>query len=144
MKIRAATIAAVLLLALTGCTDDGASTSDESTDRVASVTDEPTAGSEETASPEPLVAQDPGEQSDFEKEAAYLEAVHDRLSRIQSQIPDATDEQLLAAADDACRLANDTNNDELSLIDGETKTNGYYMDSSAIIISARMTICPIG
>lgn len=138
-KVTAATVAvtALLLIALTGCADGADSVSDESTAPSASDSVTP----DETAAP--LVAGAPQEVDDAQVEAEFIEAVRDRLSKIQSQIPDATDEQLLSAARKACDVMNDTNNEELSLIEGETKTNGYYMDSDAIKIAARLTLCPI-
>lgn len=138
-KITAATVAvtAFLLAALTGCADGAGKGADE--------TSSPSAI--ETAMPEepeaPLAAGAPQKVEAAQVEAEFIEVVRDRLSKIQSQIPDATDEQLVSAAWKACEQMNNTNNEELSLIEGETKTSGYYMDSDAIKIAARLTLCPI-
>lgn len=59
-----------------------------------------------------------------------------------TQIPDATDAQLLEAGYKACdRIESGEPSEDISLIEGETRTRGYYMDSGAIITAARVTIC---
>ncbi|WP_193596066.1 hypothetical protein [Microbacterium sp. YJN-G] len=101
---------------------------------------------EATAESEPIVAESPAPPvAANDPEAAYLIEVHARLARIQTQIPNVTDEQLLAAAYEACEiLAPNQTGEDLSLIEGEERSpHGYYQDSSAIIVSARITICPI-
>lgn len=146
MKIRFAAVAIVAMLALTGCTDE---VSSPATD------DQPVAASqqrtvEETPavaeSPEPVVAETPhpSAQPSDDAEAAFLTEVRDRLAKIRTQIPDVTDEQLLTIAHDACaRLDSGESGEDMTLIEGEQVTHGYYMDSGAIIIAARLTMCPI-
>ena len=137
-RIVAIAAAAVLAITLTGCGED--TTSTDATPQ-SLMQEEPS--SEETATP--LVAETaPNQRSDKDAEAAFLDEVRSRLAKIQTQIPNVTDEQLLAAAYEACqRLDSGESGENMSLIDGETTTGGYYMDSGAIIISARLTMCPI-
>lgn len=144
IKTAVAVVATLLAVTLSGCGEDAAPESGETSDvqsRSQSVdTETPEGSSTETAAP--LTAQ-PDSAGD-DPEQSYITQVRDRLSKIQSQIPDATDEQLLAAANEACeRLESGESGENMTLIDGEETTNGYFMDSGAIIIAARMTLCPI-
>jgi hypothetical protein len=93
------------------------------------------------ASSAPLVAESPAATSDA-GEAAYLAAVREAL-RPDTQIPNATDEQLLEVGQRACEELNKgTDTTELSLIEGEQPNDiGTYNDSAAIITSAATTIC---
>ncbi|MDQ1206213.1 hypothetical protein [Microbacterium sp. SORGH_AS_0862] len=121
--LAAAGIAAVLLLA--GCSAPQTDTAD--TNRV----------SESTTAP--LTAETPDVDSG---EAAYLTAVRAAL-RPDNVIPNATDEQLLAAGEKACEaIAKGKDTSALSVIDGEPD-NGYgaYLDSGAIITAAATTLC---
>lgn len=137
MKTRIALVSAVLLLALTGCA--GTVGDDTSAPQDAA----PTVETTPTETPEPLTAEKASEKTDAELEAAYLVEVRDRLSKIHTQIPNATDEQLIATAYEACdRIAEGTSGEDMTLIEGETRTNGYYMDTAAISTSAALTICP--
>lgn len=138
-RIAAAVAAALLAVTLTGCGEDTTAQDTEKRSFAQSAEQTP------EASTPPLVADPtPAALSDEDAEAAYLLEVRDRLTKIRTQIPDVTDEQLLAAAQDACdRLAAGESGENMTLIEGETTTNGYYMDSGAIIISARLTMCPI-
>lgn len=139
-KAAAGIAAMVLAISLSGCGEDaipvGAGENTASQSRSSSPS--------ETPAPEPLTAtaSEPSTESDLD--AAFLAEAHTRLASIRSQIPDATDDQLLAAGNEACeRLATGESGEEMTLIEGEETTGGYYMDSSAIIIAARLTICPI-
>lgn len=136
-KITAARIAltALIVLTLTGCAGTVSSDASEPQDAAQAAPSETTA---------PLTAQKSSEQTDADAEAAYLSTVRERLSRIVSQIPDATDEQLLAAGYDACdRLADGESSEGMSVIQDEQKSkHGYYSDSGHIITSATLTLCP--
>lgn len=127
MRARFGVIAVAAVLALTGCSG--------------------TAGAEpeavETTPPAtsaPLTAESP--ESAPSGEAAYLEAVREALPA-NTVIPNATDEQLLAAGQEACEvLASGADTMTVSLIEGEpTSEAGYYNDSGAIITSASVFLC---
>lgn len=140
-KSSAAVLTAAILVLLTGCAAAADEASSEP-ETITTVTTDETPAPEET--PDELVASGPADMTDAEAEAAFLVEVRDRLRKIRTQIPDATDEQLLAKAHEACvALAPDLTGEDLSLIKGETRTNGHFMDSSAIIVAARLTMCPI-
>lgn len=136
MKIRAAAIAAVLLLGLTGCAQSAGNTSEE---RVSPATAE---------SAEPLVADAPSDEpstaDQSEAEAAFLAAFRDIQQTYASVIPDATDEQLLASGYEACeRLAAGETSTDISLIDGEQRNpqSEMYLDSVSIIGAAVPHLC---
>ncbi|MEV8023404.1 DUF732 domain-containing protein [Microbacterium sp. NPDC080220] len=92
------------------------------------------------ASSAPLTAGTPA--SAPSGEAAYLEAVREALPA-DTVIPDATDEQLIAAGEEACAvLADGGDTVATSLIEGEpTSEAGYYNDSSAIFTAAAISLC---
>ena len=75
-------------------------------------------------------------------ESLFLEAVRADLPA-NTQIPDATDQQLLAAGVEACQvLDSNTSPDDMSVIDGETRDGGgYFRDSSVIITAASLYLC---
>lgn len=126
------TVTVALLLALTGCGEEAPES--------APVGFANTEASAET--PAPLVAEKP-EASTDNAESDYLVKVRDRIAKIQTQIPNATDAQLLEAGYAACeRIEAGISGEDWSIIEGETMTNGYYMDSAAISGSARTTLCP--
>jgi len=131
MKTRIAAVALVALLALTGCAGNG------------SQGDAPVVSTEsETAAP--LTAESPtGEPQESDAESAFLAMVGESLPE-NTIIPDATDEQLLAAGMEACeRLRAGETSDTITLIEGEQKNGAdIYADSGAIITSARLTLCP--
>lgn len=137
-KITAARIAltALIVLSLTGCAGTVDAAPSEPQDATQAAPSETTT---------PLVAEKSSTATAdaAELEAAYLVEVRDRLSKIHTQIPNATDEQLIATAYEACdRIAEGTSGEDMTLIEGETRTNGYYMDTAAISTSAALTICP--
>lgn len=115
----------VLLLALTGCSQSPADTA-EAPDAV-----------ETTA---PLVAESPDALESTD--ATYLETVREMLPG-NTQIPDASDAQLIEAGKRACaELAAGTDTLTLSLIDGETPNGaGSFDDSAAIVTAAAITLC---
>lgn len=135
-KITAAVAALLLVLALAGCGDDGA-TGDTSSEQ-----SKPTS-QEASETPTPLTAQ-PTDAGGEDVET-FLEFVHGRMATFKTQIPDATDEQLEAAGREACeRLLDGESYELMSVIDGEelSEPAGYYFDSNAIIAGAQMHLCP--
>lgn len=132
----AATATAALLLLLTGCSGGG-----ESDAVMGSPT--PLVGAS-PASEAPLTAESPSEApSASSTDAAFLEQVRDALPD-DTVIPNATDGQLLAAAQKACeQMSAGTDPSAVAVIEGEP-VNGLeiHEDSAAIAIAARKTICP--
>ncbi len=121
---------AVAMLLLTGCTAQEPATIDGSSDASA-------------GSAAPLVASTPTPSADG-NEAAFLAEVRANL-RPDNVIPDATDEQLIAAGHLACTKLDERASGgpvEFSVIDGEQPDQGgYYRDSIQIINAAAITIC---
>ena len=141
MKTRLALVGAVLLLALTGCSESVANAGDGRVGPAAESAS-PTPEATATTSPEPIVAKpvDGAEPN----EAAFIEFVRGRLATFPSQIPDVTDEQLMAAAADACeRIRGGESVEGMSVIEDEvpSEAGGYFYDSNAIIAGAQMHIC---
>jgi hypothetical protein len=137
-KITFGVTAAILaVLALTGCSGPDPTVAPTASAPAAS------AAAPETmeSTPPPLVAESPAADADDE---AFLAAVRERQTAFRTQIPNATDEQLLAAGQDACdRLASGESGETMVLIEGEEpNVGGYYLDSSAIITAARLNLCP--
>jgi len=130
---------AVAMLLLTGCTAG------------AQVASNGTGSSGETAaSSAPLTAETPStavSEAPSTPEAAFLAAVHEaragKILSAKTQIPNATDAQLIDAGRAACKLlAEGQALETISVIDGETPDSaGYFIDSSAIARSAAKTIC---
>lgn len=129
-----AAIVAVLLLA--GC----AAASDDVAVPGASETESVGPSASEAA--EPLVASTPTIAADG-NELLYIEKVRELLAGVQSQIPDATDEQLIAAGKEACdRYAAGEDWEKLSVIEGETPNDGgRYVDTVSILSAARLYLC---
>lgn len=128
----------VLLLALSGCVGAPAESNDVR-DESAPVASGSTTSTDGTV--EPLTAETPAASEDG-GEAAFLEEVRANL-RPDNVIPNATDEQLLAAGRKSCELrAAGETSDTISVIDGEEKdAHGYYRDSVQIVQAAATTIC---
>lgn len=127
---------AALVVALTACSGGGVG--EQPNNEPAGV-----ANVQPSETAEPLVAETPALAPAVD-EAAYLEDVRDRFTSA-TQIPNATDEQLLDAAWEACAyLEAGGNPDDLTVIEGETRNieGGYYMDSQAIAMAALSNICP--
>lgn len=124
-------LAAVLLLALTGCTSTPASAPSS-----------PASVSVERAAPTvaPLVAETPSTEA-ASGDVQYLKDVRKALTNgRQTQIPNASDEQLIRAGHDACvAIATGTPEGKVSVIAGETFDDnwGGYMDSNIILTIAR-------
>lgn len=140
-KVTAAAAALVLVLALAGCGDGGDASdrnnaADAGADRSTSAPDTP------SASPEPLVAESP-DTSDPEE--LFLAEARARLFGLGSAttIPNATDEQLLVAGHEACAaLIAETPFTDVSVISGEERVQGSYLDSAAIASAGLLYLCP--
>lgn len=136
-KVTAAIAALVLAIGLAGCAADttaGAGQPDASEPR-------PEA-SQQMESPEPLsVEPEVAEEADTERE--YLAVIRERLAIAGDQLNDATDAQLLAAAEDACQqLAAGTPYKDISVVQGDIQSDGWYRYSAPIVVFAGMILCP--
>lgn len=125
-----AAIAAVLLLALTGCGEETAIP----------------AGTPDTASVKeaaPLVAEDV-EEAEVGSDAAYLTLLREALDRNGAgNIPDATDSQLIEAGNTACeQMAAGAGILEVRVIENETETEVGFVDSGMIAGAASEHLCP--
>lgn len=133
MKTRTATTMALLLLTLTGCTGTAEDAGHERTAPAA------------TESAAPLTAETAEATPADDIEAEFIDRFHDFRAQntLPSQIPDATDEQLISAGYDGCaRLEAGEVGEDISLIDGETRSEaGLYVDSGAILSAASVTLC---
>lgn len=91
----------------------------------------------------PLVAEVPEEDAAGTPEEAFLIEIRPSID-VSVQIPDASDAQLLVAAEEACKqIADGTEPTDVRVIEGEQKNElGYYVDSSRIGFAAARTICP--
>lgn len=131
MKKVTGALAVLLALTLTGCAGGA---EEESGERPAPVASESAA---------PLVAETPtAEPSLPSVESEFVALVRESLPA-NTLIPNATDDQLIAAGNEACeRLRAGETSDTITLIDGEQKNGAdIYADSGAIITSARLTLC---
>ncbi|MFF7681459.1 DUF732 domain-containing protein [Microbacterium sp. NPDC007973] len=126
---------AVALLLLTGCT----STVTSETVTVTPGASGTFSDGGTTVEVQPLTAETP---TATDEEAVFLGAVRAKL-RPDNVIPKATDEQLLAAGQEACEaLASGTSSDSISVIEGEpTNAMGGYSDSATIVTAARAALC---
>lgn len=124
----AVTIAAALLLA--GCAAPAA----EQT---------PSTPTSAASAAEPLTAETPTTPAVSEADVAFLAAVREAQSEFATQIPDATDAQLLELGAEACDvLSAGTDTTALSLIEGETPNAiGNYSDTDAIVTAASIHLC---
>lgn len=99
---------------------------------------------EEVEEAAPLTAEQPAEEASADTpEAAFLEAVRETLNPEKTQIPDASDAQLLAAGNSACeQIASGVLPIEVRVIENETPNGtGLYADSRTIGHAASETIC---
>lgn len=130
------TAAIVAVLLLTGC----AGTAEPAATGTAGIGTEK-AGP--TATDAPLVAETPAATTDpDDREALFLAQVREELPA-NTQIPNATDQQLLDAGNLACeKRAEGADPSTLSVIEGE-RDNGYgaYLDSGAIVSAAGRYLC---
>jgi len=135
-KVTAA-LAVLLALTLTGCASGPDGTEGERTAPVATETAEP----EGTSAP--LVAEKPASEADS-PDAKFLEYVRDTILP-ETQIGNATDQQLIDAGHEACRqLEAGTALEDVRVVDGETAhpSTGAYYDTSAILSGAIINYCP--
>jgi len=109
----------------------------------------PAAAPTPTETVEPLVAEKPAETTYASKDEEFIaKLMHEREIRIggfDTQIPNATDEQLVAAAHDACDQLPDLDYDpaKAHVIEGETANSlGIYPDSALIAGIAMLVYCP--
>lgn len=140
MKRASIAVAVLVAFTLTGCSGAAEETPREPQAFAQTATEE-AAGPEPSGTPAPLEAVEPNATRD---EDAFLTFVRGRLATFPTQIPDATDEQLIAAADVACdRIRGGEPVDRMSVIDGETPSEmgSYFYDSNAIIAGAQMHLC---
>lgn len=126
--------AAALVLGLAGCTSGAPSAPDTSP---------------ETAESGPLTAEKPAaETTEGTPEEQYLEHMRARIKEdrppdLATQIPNATDQQLLDAAADACeQLAAGVELTHVQVVEGEAANQtGYFVDSLDIANAAVEFIC---
>lgn len=132
MKNRIAALTLLAALALTGCAGTAAPEVDER------------ATSAESESAAPLVAESPSPDAEVGTDEAYLAAVRDALeANGGSSIPDASDEQLLAAGADACeQMRGGTELKEVRVVQGEQPTEIGYVTSGLIAGGAAKHLCP--
>ena len=90
----------------------------------------------------PLVAATPDEVTPDSPEAGFLTEVRPYIDK-STQIPDATDDQLLLAGEDACtQIADGTLPDKVRVIQDEQPDDlGYYVDSGRIGYFAAEYLC---
>lgn len=121
------TAAIVAVLMLTGCANTAPTDADETP----------------AETPAPLVAETPATAIADDADAAFLTYVREHLPT-NTQIPDATDEQLIAAGQNACdQMRAGTAPGDVRVVDGEQPNDsGYYLDSSAIMNGAVTALCP--
>lgn len=130
-------VAAVIVLGLTGCSE---SVGNATAERTSTATNESAAPSD---SPEPLVAESPAGEPDAEQ--LFLAEARDRLSGLGSAttIPNATDDQLIVAGHAACEaLTAQQPFNDVSVIEGEERVQGSFLDSAAIASAAILYFCP--
>lgn len=132
-KRTAAVIAtAVLLFGLAGC----AATPDAEPPAQKPASETPAGEMPEAEAPEtPEIEAD---------EAAFIAQVREKL-RPDNIIPNATDDQLLAAGYAGCERLNDGEDSAfISVIEGEEQHPEYgsYLDSITILTAARAELCP--
>jgi len=132
MKIRIALVSSALLLALTGCATTAADPSEERT-----------AAPVATESEAPLVAETPAAPEMSDEDATFLTYVRANLLP-ETQIPDASDQQLIEAGKDACsQLEAGTPLESVRVVENEQPhANGNYYDTSAIMNGAIIAYCP--
>lgn len=135
-RITVAALAAVLMLGLAGCAESAGAAS---TERAAAENHE-AAALHETA--EPLVA-DTTEPVERGTDAAYLSHLREALAGSGgNSIPDATDEQLVAAGRDACaQMSNGVALEDVRVIEDEPMTGVGFKDSLRIAAVAATHFC---
>lgn len=135
MKKVTAVIAVLLALTLTGCAGSGNEAGDERTAPVMSDSATP----EETAAP---LTAETAEPEATDADSVFLAYVRDALIP-QSQITNATDEQLINAGHEACvQLESGVAYEDVRVVEGEQPMNDIYYDSSAVMNGAITAYCP--
>lgn len=137
MKKVTAALAVLLALTLTGCAGGADDAADERTAPSASESATP----EESAAP--LVAEEPANEADS-PDAKFLNYVRGAVLP-ETQIGNATDQQLIDAGHEACRqLEAGTALEDVRVVEGETPhpSTGAYYDTSAILSGAILNYCP--
>lgn len=102
----------------------------------------PTASGKPSPASEPLVAETPQATNPDE---LFIEEARDRLAGLglATTIPNATDEQLIAAGHEACdALINQQPFNDVSVIEGEQRVQGSFLDSAAIATAGMLYFCP--
>ncbi|WP_309129485.1 DUF732 domain-containing protein [Microbacterium sp.] len=148
MKTRIAAIVAAAVLVVGGGTAYALTTSGQEPAPVeTTATSSPTPS--DAPSSEPLVAETPSPSAEEDAEAIaeekYLIEARSRLAGLgaATTIPDATDEQLLVAGGQACEaLAAGTEIDDVSVVEGEERVQGSYLDSASLARAAVLFLCP--
>lgn len=136
MKTRIALVSAVLLLALTGCAGTVGDDAGEPQDAAPTTASEtPTA--EETV--EPLSVTPTAEPET--PEGKFLGRIRDGLA--DTELADATDEQLLATGEKACaQLADGVYYKDVLVVEGDVRTEDWYKYSSAFTLFGALHLCP--
>lgn len=135
-KVTAATLSVtgLLLIALTGCSGGTDSAGEQRTAPTTSESETP----EESAAPLTAETADP-ETTDADE--VFLAYVRDVLVP-QSQITDATDQQLIDAGHEACaQLEAGVAYEDVRVVEGEQPLNDTYYDSSAVMNGAITAYC---
>lgn len=90
----------------------------------------------------PLVAETP---KTADADALFLTEARTRLAGLgtATTIPNATDDQLVTAGREACAdMADGTVFSDVTVIEGEPRTQGSYLDSAAIASAGILFYCP--
>lgn len=133
MQKRTAALTVLLALTLSGCAGGPESAPSEPVEVAESAA--------ETVAP--LVAEEPDQlTSEDASDEQFLAYVRDNLLP-ETQVPNATDEQLIAAGRDACeQLESGVAYEDVRVVEGEQPhSNGNYYDSSAIMNGAVSYYC---
>jgi hypothetical protein len=136
-KVTAAVLAALVVVALTGCAGSAPGAGDERAAPAATESATPV----ESAVPLSAEAAAP-EISDAD--TVFLAYVRKTLLP-DTQIPNATDQQLIDAGHEACRqLETGVALEDVRVVEGETAhpSTGAFYDTSAILSGAILSYCP--
>lgn len=139
MRLYTATaLAAVLTIALAGCTA-GADAAGSATDKADTAVQQSAEEAPVDAS-EPLVAEAPSLDGDDQR---FLDYVRSELLP-ETQIGDASDTSLVEAGHKACeQVLSGVAPEDVRVVEGETPAiSGYYMDSLTIRNGAQVIYCP--
>lgn len=132
-------MAAVIVLGLTGCSGAVEEPTAEPRGLVQSV---PSETPDDSETPEPLVAETLS--ADATPEELFVVEARERLAGLgtASTIPNATDEQLITGGHQACEeLTAGTPFNDVTVIDGEERSQGSYLDSAVIATAGLLHFC---